>query len=209
MFYETRNAVAAPAAQGLGRDPFKALVVPRPIGWITSLSPSGVVNLAPFSFFNAISEDPPMVMFCPGGRKADRPVKDSRANVEATKEFVCNLATWDTREAMNQTSATLPAETDEMAFAGLTPAPSRLIKPPRVAEVPVHLECRYWKTIELPTGDPAEPNCMILGEVIGVHIDDSLVREGRVAITAAKPIARLGYSEYCVVTEAFRMRRPG
>lgn len=208
MFYENGEFERKKTELGLGRNPFKALVVPRPIGWISTISPSGVVNLAPFSFFNAISEEPEMVMFCPGGSKADRPVKDSRANVEATKEFVCNLATWDTREAMNATSATLPAETDEFPFAKLTQLPSRLVKPPRVAEVPVHLECRYWKTVELPSPDPREPNAMILGQVVGVHIDDSLIRDGRVDIAAAKPIARLGYSEYAVVTEAFRMRRP-
>ncbi|MFZ5791898.1 MAG: flavin reductase family protein [Pseudomonadota bacterium] len=203
MFYDARRG-----DHGLALDPFKALVVPRPIGWITSLSAAGVVNLAPFSFFNAVAEGPPMVMFGPGGRKADRPVKDSRANIEATGEFVCNLATWDLREQMNKTSARLPAETDEMAYAGLTPAPSRLVKPPRVAEAPVHLECRYWKTVELPTDDPEEPNAIIIGEVVGVHIADHLIREGRVNIVAAKPIARLGYAEYCVVDQAFRMRRP-
>jgi flavin reductase (DIM6/NTAB) family NADH-FMN oxidoreductase RutF len=208
MFYETSRFEQEKARLGLGRSPFKTLVVPRPIGWISTISPSGVVNLAPFSFFNAIAEDPEMVMFCPGGAKADRAVKDSRANVEATKEFVCNLATWDTREAMNQTSAGLPVETDEFEYAKLTPLPSRLVKPPRVAETPVHLECRYWKTIDLPSRDPGESYAMILGEVVGVHIDDSLIRDGRVAIAAAKPIARLGYSEYAVVAEAFRMRRP-
>jgi flavin reductase (DIM6/NTAB) family NADH-FMN oxidoreductase RutF len=203
MFYDARRR-----DHGLTLDPFKALVAPRPIGWITSLSAAGVVNLAPYSFFNAVAEAPPMVMFGPGGRKADRPVKDSRANIEATGEFVCNLATWDLREQMNKTSARLPAETGEMAYAGLTPAPSRLVKPPRVAETPVHLECRYWKTVELPTDDPEEPNAIIIGEVVGVHIADHLIQDGRVNIVAAKPIARLGYSEYCVVEQAFRMRRP-
>jgi flavin reductase (DIM6/NTAB) family NADH-FMN oxidoreductase RutF len=208
MFYETSRFEQEKDRLGLGRSPFKALVVPRPIGWVSTISPSGVVNLAPFSFFNAIAEDPEMVMFCPGGAKADRAVKDSRANVEATKEFVCNLATWDTREAMNQTSAGLPMETDEFEYSGLTTLPSRLVMPPRVAETPVHLECRYWKTIDLPSRDPADSYVMILGEVVGVHIDDSLIRDGRVDIAAAKPIARLGYSEYAVVAEAFRMRRP-
>jgi flavin reductase (DIM6/NTAB) family NADH-FMN oxidoreductase RutF len=110
---------------------------------------------------------------------------------------------------MNATSAKLPAETDEMKHAGLSPAPSRLVKPPRVAESPVHLECRYWKTIELPTNDPKEPNASIFGEVIGIHIRDDLIVNGRVDITRAKPIARLGYSEYAVVEKTFAMRRPG
>ena len=115
MFYETKDA-----GHGMAIDPFKSLVVPRPIGWVTSLYDAGRVNLAPFSFFNAVAEDPPMVVFSPSGRKPDRPVKDSRANIEATKEFVCNLSTWDLREAMNATSAVLPAGVDEMKAAGLS-----------------------------------------------------------------------------------------
>jgi flavin reductase (DIM6/NTAB) family NADH-FMN oxidoreductase RutF len=203
MFYDARRN-----DHGLGVSPLKALVAPRPIGWIASLSPAGIVNLAPFSFFNVMSEDPIMVCFGPGGRKADRPVKDTRANVEATGEFVVNLATWDLREQMNATSAKLPAEVDEMALAGLTPAPSVMVKPPRVAESPAHLECRYWKTVELPTDDPDQPNAAIFGEVIGIHIRDDLIVDGRVDTARAKPIARLGYSEYAVVEKVFRMRRP-
>ena len=204
MFYESsRND------HGLTVDPFKALVVPRPIGWITTIDGRGRVNLAPFSFFNGIAEDPQMVAFAPGGRKADRPIKDSRANVEETGEFVCNLATWDLREAMNATSANLPAGVDEMKAAGLTPAPSRLVRPPRVAESPVHLECRLWKVIDLPTLDEREPNCLVIGQVIGIHIADDLIKDRRVDIVAARPIARLGYSEYTVVDSKFSMRRPG
>jgi flavin reductase (DIM6/NTAB) family NADH-FMN oxidoreductase RutF len=203
MFYETRDA-----GHGMKVDPFKSLVVPRPIGWITSLDEEGRVNLAPFSFFNAVAEDPPMVAFAPSGRKPDRPMKDSRANIEATKEFVCNLATWDLRQAMNATSAALPAGTDELQAAGLTPLPSQLVGPPRVAESPVHLECRLWRVIELPTGDPEEPNGLVIGEVVGIHIADHLIKEGRVDILAARPIARMGYSDYTVVAEKFSMRRP-
>jgi flavin reductase (DIM6/NTAB) family NADH-FMN oxidoreductase RutF len=204
MFYESsRND------HGLIVDPFKALVVPRPIGWITTIDGQGHVNLAPFSFFNGIAEDPQMVAFAPGGRKADRPIKDSRANVEEIGEFVCNLATWDLREAMNATSANLPAGADEMKAAGLTPVPSRLVRPPRVAESPVHLECKLWKVIDLPTLDEREPNCLLIGQVIGIHIADALIKDRRVDIVAARPIARLGYSEYVVVDSKFSMRRPG
>jgi flavin reductase (DIM6/NTAB) family NADH-FMN oxidoreductase RutF len=156
-----------------------------------------------------MSEDPPTVAFSPSGRKPDRPIKDTRANIEATKEFVCNLATWDLREAMNATSATLPAGVDEMQAAGLTAAPSRLVRPPRVAESPTQLECRLWKVIDLPSWDPEEPNCMIIGEVVGIHIADHLIKNGRVDIIAARPIARLGYSHYASVDEFFAMRRPG
>ena len=204
MFYDTKTK-----GHGLRNDPFKALVVPRPIGWITTIDSQGRVNLAPFSFFNAIAEDPPMVLFAPGGRKADRPVKDSRANAEETGEFVCNLATWDLREAMNLTSANLAVGEDEMRHAGLTPVPSQLVKPPRVKESPVHFECKLWKVVELPTHDRESPNCIVIGEVVGIHIDDALIKDQRVDIVAAQPIARLGYSEYTVVDSKFSMRRPG
>ena len=203
MFYEpARND------HGLALNPFKSLVVPRPIGWITTLSPAGIVNLAPFSFYNAFADEPPIVGFAPGGRKPDRPVKDSRANAEASGEFVVNMATFDLRQAMNATSATLPQGVDEMARAGLEPAPSRLVRPPRVAAAPVALECRYLKTVGLPSLDPEEPNCIVLGQVVGIHISEALIRDGRVDITLARPIARLGYSLYTTVETTFAMRRP-
>jgi flavin reductase (DIM6/NTAB) family NADH-FMN oxidoreductase RutF len=202
MFYEV-----AKADHGLGRDPFKALLVPRPIGWVTTLDAAGKVNLAPFSFFNAVSERPPMVMFTCGGRKPDRSAKDSLGNARATGEFVWNLATWELRERMNLTATHLPAGADEMAYAKLTPAASRLVKPPRVAESPVQFECRVWRVIDLP-GDAEEPNGMCIGFVAGVHIRDDLIVDGRVRIQNARPIARLGYSEYAVIDEAFRMPFP-
>jgi flavin reductase (DIM6/NTAB) family NADH-FMN oxidoreductase RutF len=202
MFYE------AGSGHGMLADPFKSLVVPRPIGWITSQDRSGRVNLAPFSFFNAVAEDPPMVMFAPNGRKPDGRVKDSRVNIEETGEFVCNLATWALRDAMNATSAVLPAGADEMSEAGLSSLPSRLVRPPRVAESPVHLECKLWKVVDLPSWDVQQPNCVVVGEVLGIHIADELIKNGRVDILAARPIARLGYSEYAVVDGKFSMRRP-
>ena len=202
MFYSTDKKPP------LSPDPFKQLIVPRPIGWISSIAANGSVNLAPFSFFNAIADHPPMVGFGPGGSKLDRPHKDSRANIEETGEFVCNLATWDTRRQMNATSGTFPAGVDEFREAGLTPVASNLVKPPRVAESPVHFECRYFATIDLPSRDGQGPNAFIIGEVIGVHIDDSLIKDGRVDIVAARPIARLGYSLYATVDNMFPMRRP-
>ena len=205
MFYEPS---ADPKALPLAIDPFKSLVVPRPIGWVTSLSPEGVVNLAPFSFFNAIGDSPPCVAFAPQGSKPDRPIKDTLANVTATGEFVCNLATYTLREKMNQTSARLPAGIDEMRKAGLTPAPSRLVRPPRVAESPAQLECRLLQIIDLPAWDPAERQALVIGQVIGIHIDDRLIKDGRVDIVDARPIARLGYSLYATVDNAFRMPRP-
>jgi flavin reductase (DIM6/NTAB) family NADH-FMN oxidoreductase RutF len=203
MFYEPRMG-----HPGLARDPFKNLIVPRPIAWVSSIDGQGRVNLAPYSFFNGIAEVPPMVMFAPGGSKPDRAVKDSRANIEETGEFVVNLVTYVLKDQMNLSSATFPAGLDELAKAGLTPGKSRVVRPPLVLESPVNLECRYLKTVELPSPDTASPNAMILGEVVGVHIADELIENGRVNIVKARVIARLGYSLYTVVDDSFAMRRP-
>lgn len=206
MFYETRLR-----DHGLPHDPFKACVVPRPIGWITTLNEAGVVNLAPYSFFNAVAGDPPVVVFGSGGRKADGPPdgsKDSLANIERTGEFVCNLATWHLREAMNMTSAPAPAGVDEAAVAGLEMAASRLVKPPRVKASPVHLECRYLQTVDLPCDTPGGRNAVVFGQVVGVHIDESVLTDGRVDMAKLKPIARLGYMDYCLVEDVFAMPRP-
>ena len=195
MFYEPKDVHA-----NFQIDPFKALVAPRPIGWISTLSVDGIVNLAPYSFFNAIGENPPTVFFSSGGEK------DSARNAAATGEFVCSLATYDLREQMNVTSASVASDVDEMVLAKLTPAPSRLVKPPRVAESPVALECRYLQTVQLPG-----TYRLVIGEVVGVHIDERFIKDGRVNTAALRPIARLGYSEYAVVTPetTFRLKRPG
>jgi flavin reductase (DIM6/NTAB) family NADH-FMN oxidoreductase RutF len=198
MFYD-----AVANTHGLQWDPFKALVSPRPIGWISTLGKSGVVNLAPYSFFNAVSTDPHFVMFSSGGRK------DSQRNAEETGEFVCSLATYDLREAMNRTSQHVGPDVDEMALAGLTPAPSKIVAPPRVAESPVAFECRYWRTIELPGPDGGPgTHAIVLGQVVGVHIDDAAIVAGKVDVTRLKPIARLGYGDYAVIDEVFELTRP-
>jgi flavin reductase (DIM6/NTAB) family NADH-FMN oxidoreductase RutF len=198
MFYD-----AVANTHGLKWDPFKAVVAPRPIGWISTLGRNGVVNLAPYSFFNAVSTDPHFVMFSSGGRK------DSQRNAEETGEFVCSLATYDLREAMNRTSQHVGPEVDEMALAGLTPAPSKLVAPPRVAESPVAFECRYWRTIDLPgpNGGPGT-HAIVLGQVVGVHIDDAVIVGDKVDVTKVKPIARLGYGDYAVIDEVFELSRP-
>jgi flavin reductase (DIM6/NTAB) family NADH-FMN oxidoreductase RutF len=198
MFYD-----AVANTHGLKWDPFKAVVAPRPIGWISTLGRNGVVNLAPYSFFNAVSTDPHFVMFSSGGRK------DSQRNAEETGEFVCSLATYDLREAMSRTSQHVGPEVDEMALAGLTPAPSKLVAPPRVAESPVAFECRYWRTIDLPgpNGGPGT-HAIVLGQVVGVHIDDAVIVGDKVDVTKVKPIARLGYGDYAVIDEVFELSRP-
>ncbi|HUW72968.1 MAG TPA: flavin reductase family protein [Methyloceanibacter sp.] len=198
MFYD-----AVANTHGLRWDPFKALVSPRPIGWISTLGANGVVNLAPYSFFNAVSTDPHYVMFSSGGRK------DSQRNAEETGEFVCSLATYDLRDAMNRTSQHVAPEVDEMALAGLTPAPSKLVAPPRVAESPVAFECKYWRTIELPGPDGGPgTHAIVLGQVVGVHIDDAAIVGDKVDVTRLKPIARLGYGDYAVIDEVFELSRP-
>jgi flavin reductase (DIM6/NTAB) family NADH-FMN oxidoreductase RutF len=198
MFYD-----AVANSHGLQWDPFKALVSPRPIGWISTLGQNGVVNLAPYSFFNAVSTDPHFVMFSSGGRK------DSQRNAEETGEFVCSLATFELRDAMNRTSQHVGPEVDEMRMAGLTPAPSRIVAPPRVAESPVAFECKYWRTIELPGPDGGPgTHAIVLGQVVGVHIDDTVIVDGKVDVTKLKPIARLGYGDYAVIEEVFELSRP-
>lgn len=203
MYYE----IGQP--HGLRYSPFKALVVPRPIGWITSISAAGQVNLAPFSFFNGVSADPPMVMFACNGQHADGGVKDSVANVEATGEFVVNLATWDLREQMNQTSAHVGRGVDEMALSGLEAVPSRLVKPPRVAASPAHLECKLLQVVRLPDGARGAPNFTVFGRVVAIHVDDRFIRNGLVDTAAMRPIARLGYHDYAVVDAVFALTRPG
>ena len=203
MFYETDDH------HGLTRDPFKSLVAPRPIGWISSQDADGRVNLAPYSFFNAVASNPPIVMFASNGVHLEGGPKDSLKNAQETGEFVCNLATWELREKMNASSEMLPREVDEFEIAGLTPVPSKLVKPPRVAESPAHLECVWLETVNLPSNNPDEPNNVVFGKVIGIHIDDSILRDGLIDMTAFRPIARLGYMDYTVVDTVFTMKRPG
>jgi flavin reductase (DIM6/NTAB) family NADH-FMN oxidoreductase RutF len=204
MFYEPG------AGHGLARDPFKCLVVPRPIGWITTLDADGVVNLAPYSYFNAVGDDPPTVMFSSAAGETPDGRKDTWRNAERSGEFVCNMAVWDLREAMNKTSDTVPSDVDEAALAGLAMIPSRLVKPPRVERSPVHLECRYLKTVMIPQNHGYAPgdSAVVIGQVIGVHIDDALIKDGRVDLHGVRPIARLGYAEYTVVDTIFRMIPP-
>ncbi len=191
---------------GLPHDPLNAIVGPRPIGWISSLSPAGVPNLAPYSFFNAFNYQPPVVGFSSVGWK------DSVANVEGTGEFVWNLATRPLASAMNETSASIPSDDDEFERSGLTPVPSTLIAAPRVLESPVNFECRLTQLIQLRDVDGGEiPAWLVLGQVVAVHIDRHLLVDGVYDTAAAQPILRAGGpADYADVTpEAmFQMRRP-
>jgi flavin reductase (DIM6/NTAB) family NADH-FMN oxidoreductase RutF len=188
----------------LAHDPFKALVAPRPIGWVSSVNTDGQVNLAPYSFFNAVGEGPPMLAFSSYG------AKDSATFAGEVPEFVWNLATFELREAMNETSARLPRGTNEFDHAGLTMAPSRLVTPPRVAESPCAMECRVVHHLELHdiAGRPAN-QFLVIGQVVGIHLDERLIVDGVVETSTVRPIARCGGpADYTIVERIFKMARP-
>ncbi|MGU3539760.1 flavin reductase family protein [Methylobacterium sp. A54F] len=192
-----------PENRTLPHNPLKALVAPRPIGWISAMDRAGRLNLAPYSFFNAVADD--MVAFSSSGRK------DAMTFAEEGGEFVCNLATYDLREAMNATSAPLPRGESEFAAAGLTTAPSARVRPPRVAAAPAAIECRWVQTIPLVGLDGREPtNFLVIGQVVSVYVDDRFVVDGLVDTGAMRPIMRGGYFDYFAVTpeSRFAMHRP-
>ena len=202
MFYRPEDP------HGLRANPLNAIVVPRPIDWISTLDCDGRGNLAPYSFFNAVAYRPPQVMFSATGAHERSGLKDSVANIEATGEFVVNLATWDLREAMNASSIAAPHGLDEFAHAGLAKAPSEIVRPPRVAESPVHLECVLSQVVELEAPARDRPNRLVVGRVVGIHVADRVIDDGLVWIERLDPIARLGYDQYARVREAFAMTRP-
>jgi len=188
---------------GLPFDPFKALVAPRPIGWISSRGADGALNLAPYSFFNALSNRPNIVMFASNG------YKDSVRNIEETGEFVCNMASQALADQMNQSSAGVAPDVNEFDLAGLKTAPSQTVAVPRVAEAVSALECQRLQVLHLHDLDGHDANTwMVIGQVTGVHIDDSVLVDGRVDVTRYKPLARLGYKDYAAVTEVFELQRP-
>ncbi|MBW4024799.1 MAG: flavin reductase family protein [Proteobacteria bacterium] len=193
-----------PAGHRLPHDPLKAIIAPRPIGWISSIDAQGVVNLAPYSFFNMISDEPPMVMFSSYGWK------DSVRNVSETGEFVANLAVRALAEQMNASSAAVPPEVDEMELAGLAKAPSLMVKPPRVASAPAALECRCVSIQRLQgLGGVESSNYMVIGQIVGVHIDPAFLKNGIFDTAGAHPLGRCGYrGDYAEVTSLFEMVRP-
>ncbi len=197
MFYEPSKG------HGLPHDPFKAIVAPRPIGWISSIGADGTVNLAPYSFFNALGTHPHLVMFSSEGRK------DSVSLIAETGEFVANLVSRPLAEKMNVTAIDAPRGVSEFEQAGLTPVASRLVRPPRVGEALAALECRVTEMMQ-PKGldGRASPNHIVFGEVVGVFIDDAALTDGLFDIVKAGNVSRLGYMDYSAVTETFAMRRP-
>ena len=197
MFYEPRHG------HGLPFDPIKAIVAPRPIGWIGTLDAAGRPNLAPYSYFNLVHNTPPMVMFCSTG------LKHSARNAVATGDFTCNLVTRALFEAMNVSSGALPEGSSEFAAAGLEAAPSRLVAAPRVAASPAVLECRVVQATELrDLEDRPTDGHLVIGQVVGIHIDERVLVEGRFDAVAAGTVARCGYRDYAQVTEMFEALRP-
>ncbi len=203
MYYEP-----GVSKHGLAYDPFKSCVVPRPIGWISTTSREGVDNLAPFSQFQNVGFDPPIVMFS-ANQTTRGARKDSVVNAEATGAFVWNMATYDLREAVNISSEELPASVDEFQRAGLNKLASTLIRPPRVAQSPVHFECAYLQTVRLPGNGAMGAVDVVFGRVLAIHIDDAVLRDGKLDIARVKPLARLGYYDYTCVDRVFTIPPPG
>ena len=200
MFYE-------PNKRPLSIDPFKSLVFPRPIGWISSVDKKGNVNLAPYSYFNAIADDPPQIMFASAAPEQKSKFKDTLTNILETKEFVVNFATSTSRTQMNLSSLGVSREQDEFILTDIKKRKSKLVKPPSVAVSPVNLECKLLKTLKLKSNSKRYTT-MIIGEVIGIYIKDKFIKKGRVDSVAMRYVARMGYSEYTTVSSKFKMKRP-
>jgi flavin reductase (DIM6/NTAB) family NADH-FMN oxidoreductase RutF len=198
MFYSTKAN-----DHGLPFNPIKAIVAPRPVGWISSVNKAGAVNLAPYSFFNLLVASPPIVMFSSEGWK------DTVAFVSETREFVCNLATYDLRSEMNQTSFAAEAGQSEFELAGLETAPSIFVRPPRVKRSPTALECKLIEIQQIKRADGSKLDAwQVIGEVVGVHINDAYISNGRFDMLAARPVARCGYLDFIAAEQAFAIPRP-
>ena len=204
MFYETKKN-----DHGLAYDPFKSCVVPRPIGWISTISADGISNLAPYSQFQNLTFDPPYVMFS-ANQKTDGSRKDTVNNSEQTGEFVYNMATYELREAVNISAQQAAPDVDEFELARVTKEPSKLVRPFRVAESPIHFECRYHQTLRLPGKGKMGSVDVVIGEVLGVHIkDEFIMADGKVDIIKIRPLGRVGYYDYTCVDTIFEMVIPG
>ena len=196
---------------GLRYSVFKALISPRPIGWISTIDENGIANLAPYSFFNAVSELPPMVMFvsAPDARKAPSPdthhAKDSLANIRQTGEFGVNIVGHAQIQAMVNSSAILPADEDEFTAAGLEKMRANDIKVPLVKGAPAQFECKLYDMIELPGTENRAGCVMVIGHVISTHIQDDMIEDGKVDVTKYKAVSRLGYKDYSMVEKLFEI----
>jgi len=199
MFFKTDES------HGLPHHPFKACVAPRPIGWISTVSAEGIGNVAPFSFFNGVAQNPPQLMIAVNGKTPHADQKDTLQNIENTKEFVVNIATYDLGPQMFQTAAPEHPDTDEADLAGLEMVASNLIKPKRIKNSPIHLECVLTQIVPLLCDSEAERNTAIFGHVIGIHIADDVLTDGLVDLKKVNPLARLGYKDYATLGDIFQM----
>jgi flavin reductase (DIM6/NTAB) family NADH-FMN oxidoreductase RutF len=202
MFYEPKDG------HGFIHNPLNAIVIPRPIGWISTQSSTGVPNLAPYSFFNLVAYTPPQVMFSATGAHSFGGLKDAVVDAVATGEFAVNIATWHLREQMNLSAIPAPHNVDEFEHAGLEKAPCRLLRCPRVAESPIYLECKVTNSTRLLSDTPDGPNIVVFGEVVGIGIDESVITEGLIDIEKLVPVGRLGYLDFVKVNNRFAMERP-
>ena len=200
MFYEPKKGVP------FDIDPFKSLIFPRPIGWISSVNKKGIANLAPYSYFNAVTDEPPQIMFCSNGSSLHYKYKDSLSNILSTKEFVVNFATSSTRFQMNNSSRDFKPDDDEFILTRLKKKKSKLVKAPSVQNSPVNLECKLVKTIKLKSNSK-NISTMIIGKVIGIFIKDKFIKKNRVDSVSMRYIARMGYSEYTTVSSKFNLKR--
>lgn len=181
-------------------------VLPRPIGWISTINAEGQANLAPFSFFNVVCPNPPTLLFCPNIRSTDTGQKDTLKNILATGEFVVNIVTEELAEAMNTTATEFLPEVDEFHSAGLTPAASLVVKPPRVSESPIHFECRLREVIEISRAPGG--GSIVIGEIVHIHLDEAvLLGSDKVDVLKLKPIGRMAGNIYCRTTDLFEMVR--
>jgi len=201
MFYEPKKG------HTFSIDPYKSLIFPRPIGWISTISKNGIPNLAPYSYFNAIADDPPQVMFSEEAPIANNKYKDSLTNILSTKEFVVNFATSKTCKQMTLSSIDAPSDVDEFKFTKLKKRKSKKVTAPSVAESPVNLECKLLKTLKLKSNSK-KYGTVVIGEVIGIFINNKFIKKGRVDSAAMRYVARLGYSEYTTISSQFRMHHP-
>ncbi|MGD9295153.1 MAG: flavin reductase family protein [Roseobacter sp.] len=199
MFYRPADG------HGLPHNPFNAIVSPRPIGWISTRDASGRNNLAPYSFFNAVAYVPPQVMFASTSAKEDRgDTKDSVANIRETGVFCVNIVEYAMRDVMNASSAALPADVDEFDHAGVAQTPCSEIDCARVKKAPAALECRMTQIVKIE----GDHNYVVFGEVVGVHIRDDTLVNGRFDVTTFNPLSRMGYRDYTRVTDVFELARP-
>jgi flavin reductase (DIM6/NTAB) family NADH-FMN oxidoreductase RutF len=204
MFFEPVNGMR-PAP--LTHNPLNALVCPRPIGWVSTINHDGTPNLAPFSYFNAVSADPPYVVFAPNAASADS-AKDTFRNLQDVPEFVINLVDKRLVEAMNATSGNYAYGVNEFAECGIEAAPCRIVRPPRVKRSRAVLECTVFEIVSLPIGSDGRQSHVVIGQVVGIHIDDELIVDGKVDEARLDPVARLGYFNYADLGEIFELRRP-